>query len=167
VPDELEGAPTGERLARGWEAAWSGGHPSAFAPLTTPEVHYEDPLTVEPLAGPAALGEHAGRLWRLLPDARLERTGAVLSDGRFLAIPSRLLGTHRRGSEELPATGRFIVLHAVTYAELRDERLHRVRVFFDAYGAAQQLGVLPARGTVSERALLALRGFGLRLGGAP
>jgi hypothetical protein len=38
-------------------------------------------------------------------------------------------------------------------------------VFFDAYGAAVQLGVLPARGTLSERALLALRGFGLRLDG--
>lgn len=167
MPEDLDALPAGERLARGWEAAWSGGDPSAFVELTTLEVHYEDPLTAEPLSGPAALGEHAARLWSLLPDARLERTGAVLGDGRHVAIPARLLGTHRRGSEELPATGRFVVVHTLTYAELRDERLHRVRVFFDAYGAAQQLGVLPARGTLSERALLALRGFGLRLGGPP
>jgi hypothetical protein len=37
-----------------------------------------------------------------------------------------------------------------------------VRAFFDAYDAAVQLGVLPARGTFGERALLMLRGFGLR-----
>ncbi|MCW2967174.1 MAG: hypothetical protein JWM71_946, partial [Solirubrobacteraceae bacterium] len=31
----------------------------------------------------------------------------------------------------------------------------------DVYDAAQQLGVLPRHGTVGERALLMLRGFGL------
>jgi steroid delta-isomerase-like uncharacterized protein len=166
VPEDVA-TRAGEDLAGRWEAAWSGGDPSLFAALATPDVHYEDPLTIEPLSGSEALGRHAARLWKLLPDARLERTGAVLCDGRFLAVPSRLLGTHRRGSEELPATGRFVVVHAITYAELAGGRLHRIRVFFDAYGAAVQLGVLPARGTLSERALLALRGFGLRLGGQP
>ena len=41
-------------------------------------------------------------------------------------------------------------------------RLWRVRAFFDAYNAAVQIGVLPARGTLGERAMLMLRGFGLR-----
>jgi hypothetical protein len=50
----------------------------------------------------------------------------------------------------------------VFYCELRDELLLRVRAFFDLYDAAVQLGVLPARGTLGEKALLVLRGFGLR-----
>jgi hypothetical protein len=76
----------------------------------------------------------------------------------------KLLGTHRGELEGLTPTGRFVVVHAVLYAELDPERsrLWRVRVFLDAYGAAVQLGVLPARGTLGERALLMLRGFGLR-----
>jgi hypothetical protein len=37
-----------------------------------------------------------------------------------------------------------------------------VRGFFDLYDAAVQLGVLPSRGSLGERALLVLRGFGLR-----
>ena len=45
---------------------------------------------------------------------------------------------------------------------LRDERLLRVRAFFDVHGAATALGVLPQPGTVGEKALLLLRGFGLR-----
>ncbi len=48
------------------------------------------------------------------------------------------------------------------FAELRDDRLFRVRAFFDAYGAAVALGVLPRPGTLSGKALLLLRGFGLR-----
>ena len=57
-----------------------------------------------------------------------------------------------------------MILHVVFYCELEDMRLHRVRGFFDLYGAAVQLGVLPARGTLGERALFAVRGFGLRVG---
>ena len=55
-------------------------------------------------------------------------------------------------------------MHCVFYCELRDDRLLRVRGFFDVYDAAIQLGVLPARGTLGEKALMMLRGFGLRGG---
>ncbi len=53
-------------------------------------------------------------------------------------------------------------MHAVVYAELEDGLLLRVRAFFDVYDAAISLGVLPKPGTAGERALLMLRGFGLR-----
>ena len=55
-------------------------------------------------------------------------------------------------------------MHCVWYCELRAQRLLRIRAFFDVYDAATQLGVLPARGTMGEKALLMLRGFGLRAG---
>jgi steroid delta-isomerase-like uncharacterized protein len=147
-----------------WEAAWSGKDPAAFAEVCADDVHYEDPLTDEPLEGAQELGRHAERLWAGFPDARLERTGERLSDNRFVAAPSKLLATHRAALESLPATNRFIVVHCVFYCELRHERLLRIRAFFDLYDAATQLGVLPARGTMGERALLVLRGFGLRAG---
>jgi steroid delta-isomerase-like uncharacterized protein len=153
-----------DELVDRWQAAWSGKDSGAFAPLCTADVHYEDPLTAEPLEGAAELGRHAARLWVAFPDARMERTGARLSDGRFLAAPCKLLATHREPLEGLPATNRFVVVHCVFYCELRDERLMRVRAFFDLYDAAVQLGVLPGRGTLGERALLVLRGFGLRAG---
>lgn len=153
-----------DRLMDGWEAAWSGRDPAAFGPLCTPDVHYEDPLTPEPLDGAAAIGVHAEELWAGLPDARLERTGARLFDGRFLAAPAKLLGTHRALLAGLPASGSFIIVHGVFYCELRDGLILRARAFFDQYDAGVQLGVLPARGTLGERALMVLRGFGLRAG---
>jgi steroid delta-isomerase-like uncharacterized protein len=151
-----------DELIDGWEAAWSSKDSGAFAPLCAADVHYEDPLTPEPLEGAAELGRHAARLWAAFPDARMERTGERLGNGRFLAAPCKLLATHRAPLEGLPATNRFVVVHCVFYCELRDERLLRIRAFFDLYDAAVQLGVLPARGTLGEKALLVLRGFGLR-----
>jgi steroid delta-isomerase-like uncharacterized protein len=145
-----------------WEKAWSGRDPDAFSAVCVDDVHYEDPFTPEPLVGPAAIAKHAKRLWAAFPDARLQRTGERLSDGQFAAAPAKLLGTHREPLAQLTATNRFAIVHVVFYCELRDERLLRVRAFFDAYGAAVQLGVLPRSGTVGERALLMLRGFGLR-----
>jgi steroid delta-isomerase-like uncharacterized protein len=153
---------TVDQLIDGWEAAWSSKDSSAFAPLCAADVHYEDPLTTEPLEGAAELGRHAARLWAAFPDARMERTGARLSDGRYVAAPSKLLATHREPLEGLPATNRFLVVHCVFYCEVSDERFLRIRALFDLYEAAVQLGVLPARGTMGEKALLVLRGFGLR-----
>jgi steroid delta-isomerase-like uncharacterized protein len=149
-------------LMDAWEAAWSGKDPSAFEELLAPDFHYEDPLTPEPLQGADELARHAGRLWDGFPDARLERTGARLTNGTFVAAPSKLVATHKGSLEGLPPTNKFLVMHCIFYCELRGERLFRVRAFYDLYGAATQLGILPGRGTLGEKALLVLRGFGLR-----
>jgi steroid delta-isomerase-like uncharacterized protein len=153
---------TVDELIDGWQAAWSGKDATAFSEVCAAGVQYEDPLTDAPLEGIPALSAHAARLWAGFPDVRLEATGKRLSDGRFVAAPCKLLGTHRAPLEGLPATNRFVVVHCVFYCELQHELLLRVRAFYDVYDAATQLGVLPARGTLSEKALLILRGFGLR-----
>jgi steroid delta-isomerase-like uncharacterized protein len=155
---------TVDELIDGWEAAWSGKEESAFAAVCSRKIHYEDPLTSEPLEGLEQLGLHAERLWAGFPDARIEQTGERLTNGRFVAAPCKLLATHRAALDGLPATNRFVVVHCIFYCEIRRNRLLRVRGFFDVYDAATQLGVLPARGTLGEKALLMLRGFGLRAG---
>jgi steroid delta-isomerase-like uncharacterized protein len=153
---------TVDELMDAWEAAWSGKDPDAFAPLCAPDLHYEDPLTEEPLESVEELGRHAERLWAGFPDARLERTGERLAGGTYVAAPCKLLGTHKESLEGLPATNRFVVVHCVFYCQLHRSQLLRVRGFFDLYAAAVQLGVLPSRGSLGEKALLVLRGFGLR-----
>lgn len=151
-------------LLDAWEAAWSGRDPAAFAPLCGADFQYEDPLTPEPLLGAEELAAHAERLWAGFPDVRVERAGERLSDGRFVAAPCKLAGTHRGELAGLPPSDRFLVVHGVVYGELHAGRLRRVRAFFDLYDACVQLGVLPTHGTLGEKALLMLRGFGLRVG---
>jgi hypothetical protein len=153
-----------DELFDAWEQAWSGRDPDAFAGVCDPDdVHYEDPLTSEPLESPAAIGQHAERLWKGFPDARLQKTGPRLigPDGHT-AAPVKLLATHTAELYGLTPTNRFVIVHGVTVAQLRDDRLHRIRMFFDLYDAATQLGVLPRPGTLGEKALLLMRGFGLK-----
>jgi steroid delta-isomerase-like uncharacterized protein len=155
---------TADELIDCWENAWSSKDGDAFREICSERIHYEDPVVAEPLEGPGALAAHAERLWAAFPDARLQKLGPRLSDSRFIAAPSKLLATHREPLESLPATGKFIVVPVIFYCEMERGRLFRVRAFFDLYDTAVQLGVLPARGTLSEKALLMLRGFGLRAG---
>jgi steroid delta-isomerase-like uncharacterized protein len=155
---------TVDELIDAWESAWSGRDESAFATVCSSRIHYEDPLTPEPLEGLDQFLRHPTRLWMAFPDARIERTGERLTNERFVAAPCKLLATHREALDGLPATNRFVVVHCVFYCEIRRNRLLRVRGFYDLYDAATQLGVLPGRGTLGEKALLVLRGFGLRAG---
>jgi steroid delta-isomerase-like uncharacterized protein len=153
-----------DALLDGFQAALVGRDRSAFAAVCALDVHYEDPLTGPALHGCDALGDHVARLWVGVPDAKVETAGERLDDGRFVAAPVRLTGTHTGELPGLPPTRRPFSVHAVLYCELdpQRERLWRVRAFFDLYDAAVQLGVLPQHGGVGERALMLLRGFGLR-----
>ena len=149
-------------------AAWSAADMGAeLAASCAPDLHYEDPLTFKgPLHGPGALTAHAARLRVAAPDARMLGAGEMLCDGRFLAAPVRVLGTHTGELDGFPPSGRELSVHAILYCELDEARkqLWRIRAFFDLYDAAIQLGVLPRPGSVGERALMLLRGFGLRAG---
>jgi steroid delta-isomerase-like uncharacterized protein len=145
-----------------WEAAWEGGADEGFATCCTPDVTYEDPLLLEPLEGVEALTRHAARVREALPDLRLERSAPRLQSATHACMPWRALGTHKGDVGGLPATGRFVIVHGLHYAELSDGLIRRARGFFDLYDAAVQLGMLPARGGLGEAALLLLRGFGLR-----
>jgi predicted ester cyclase len=154
-----------DELVGRFQAAWSArDFAQELAATCAPDLHYEDPLTFESLVGCAALARHVARLRTGAPDARLEATGELLTDGRFVAAPARVLATHTGQMGEFPPTGRAIVVQTILYCELDETRtrLWRVRAFFDLYDAAIQLGVLPKPGSASARAMLMLRGFGLR-----
>jgi steroid delta-isomerase-like uncharacterized protein len=150
-----------DELAAAWRAAWTAPA-GGFEGSCTPDVRYEDPVAIEPLAGVDALDAHAALLRAGFPDLRVEPSGAILGDGTHGCIPWRALGTHRGELGGLPPTGRFVILRGVHYVELLDGRIRRARGFFDLYDVAVQLGALPARGSLGEKALLVLRGFGVR-----
>lgn len=144
--------------------AWMERRRGAFREMCAVDLHWEDPFLREPLCGPGELGEHAARLWAAFPDLKVEPAGERLTGGRFVAAPLRIAGTHLGELEGIVPSGRLVAVHAVLYGELDPpgESLWRARVFLDAYDAGVQVGLLPRRGSLGERALLVLRGFGLR-----
>ena len=148
-------------LAQRWREGWTGD--AGFGGCCTPDLSYEDPVSVEPLRGPDELDGHARALRTAFPDLRLEPTAAPLSAEGNACFAWRLAGTNTGDLGALvPATGRFVTLHGLHYVELSDGLVRRARGFFDLYDAAVQLGLLPARGGLGEAAVLLVRGFGLR-----
>jgi hypothetical protein len=159
VSTELERGEV-DALAERWRAGWQG---AGFESCCTPDVTYEDPVAVDLLRGVDALDRHAARFREAFPDLRIEATAAPLFRGAHACVPWRALGTHRGDIDQmLPATDRFMTIHGLHYLELTDGSVRRARGFFDLYGAATQLGLLPSRGGLGETALLLLRGFGVR-----
>jgi steroid delta-isomerase-like uncharacterized protein len=150
-----------DALAERWRAAWQGPA-GGFEACCTPDVAYEDPVVVRPIEGLEALEAHAAAVRTAFPDIRVEPSGENIGGSRLACLTWRALGTHRGELGGLPPSNRFLVVQGVHYAELEDGRVRRARGFFDLYDAVVQLGLLPARGSLSERALLILRGFGLR-----
>ena len=150
-----------EELAGRWRAAWQGPAGS-FEGCCTPDVAYEDPIALVPLEGLEALEAHATALRAAFPDIRVEASGESIGGGKLGCLTWRALGTHRGELAGLPASNRFVVLQGVHYVEREDGRVRRARGFFDVYEGAVQLGLLPAHGSLGEKALLMLRGFGYR-----
>lgn len=149
-------------LATSWRDAWAAPTPEAFAKCCLLHVQYEDPLAPEPLEGTIALCDHVERLHKAFPDIRIEPSGQAIGEGTYACVPWRAIGTHKGELGALPASDRFMILHGLHYLELEGGRVRRARGFFDLYDAAVQLGLLPQRGSLTETALLLLRGFGLR-----
>jgi steroid delta-isomerase-like uncharacterized protein len=150
-----------DELAERWRSAWqrpAGG----FESCCTPDVAYEDPVAQVPLEGLEGIEAHAKALREAFPDIRVEAAGESLGTDAFACLTWRALGTHRGELAGLPASNRFVVLQGLHYAELEDGRVRRARGFFDLYDASVQLGLLPAHGSMGEKALLMLRGFGYR-----
>ena len=102
-----------DELFDAWERAWSGRDPQGFESVCARGVHYEDPLTPEPLVGVRAVADHAKQLWAAVPDARVNSTGKRLSNGTFVANPCRILGTHLGEIGRIHPTKKAVEVHAV------------------------------------------------------
>ena len=114
-----------DELFDAWERAWSGRDPRGFESVCARGVHYEDPLTPEPLVGTRALAATRKQLWA--GDAgragQLDRRAADRRDVRLRAVPAARAPTPGRSGGSHP-TGRAVDVHAVVYAELEDGLLH-------------------------------------------
>src|SRR5262249_13228797 len=107
-----------EALLDAFQVALVGRDRPRLHEVCASDLHYEDPLCSRPLAGPDELADHISRLWQAFPDARIERLGERLGDGRYISAPVRLRGTHTGDLGTIPASGRVLDVHAVLICEL-------------------------------------------------
>ena len=138
-------------LLDAFQDGWHDPTAEAFAACCADAMHYEDPLTAEPLRGAGRLAAHVVAIRRAVPQLRIERAGPRLHEG-----------TARRGA--VPASGVQTGPARVAAGERPRDRPHRhlvvraramgasarVRAVFDAYALGVQVGLLPRGGGAGE-----------------
>jgi steroid delta-isomerase-like uncharacterized protein len=159
-------APTpGERFAHDfadrWQKAWNSRVPEQVTSLCSEDVVWDDPLTERPERGRQAVADYLRSVWHAFPDLEFSWPEGPYAafDGIKLALHWHVSGT-LLGPLEPPGfapTGKRAELDGVDLLELRDGLVCAYNGFFDVRGVAQQIGVLPARGSRGERMAVRLQ----------
>jgi steroid delta-isomerase-like uncharacterized protein len=147
-------------FAERWLAAWNGHEPEPLLELMTDDIVYDDSAWPTTMRGKADVREFLDYSWRAFPDMRFEGVGAPLigTDGPRAAFWWRGEATHSGPVDPpgLPPTGKRIQFEGADFHEYRDGKVARLRIVFDMMAIGRQLGMLPPRGSVAERAGVAL-----------
>jgi len=141
-----------------WYAAWNAHDVDAVAALVTDDVRYEDPAAhANVLEGRRPVAEHVRAAFRGLPDLHLEKLEEWVSPGgQVIASYFRVTATfsgvlEAPGLPPLAPTNSGIDLLGMDRSEIRDGRLSRHQIFWDTGELTRQIGVLPPRGSATER----------------
>jgi steroid delta-isomerase-like uncharacterized protein len=153
-------------FADAWRAAWNSRVPAEVLALCAPEVEWDDPLTDGVERGADAVRRYLESLWAAFPDMELEwmepplcspEAGRVACRWRMTAT---MLGPLE--PQGFAATGRRLDAQGVDVFGLRDGVVHTYDGFFDARAMAQQIGLLPASGSATERMAVAAQRISAR-----
>jgi steroid delta-isomerase-like uncharacterized protein len=140
-----------------WLEAWNSHEPDRLLALMTEDIEYRDDSWPKTMHGHADVREFLEAIWRATPDMTFELIAGpyVIPGEPRAAFHWRGGGTHT-GPLEPPGfapTGRAWELDGVDFHEYRGGRVHRLRIAFDMLSASRQLGLMPATGSRTERAL--------------
>jgi steroid delta-isomerase-like uncharacterized protein len=155
-------------FAERWQIAWNSRRAEEVVALCTDDVLWEDPLTERPEQGKPAVTAYLESTWRTFPDLDF-----TWPEGPYCSFEQTKLACHWHvtGTMQGPVepegfapTGRRVEADGVDLLELRDGLVCHYVGFFDARGMAQQIGVMPARGSRAERIAVKLQRLGARIG---
>jgi steroid delta-isomerase-like uncharacterized protein len=142
-----------------WRAAWNSRDAGGVLALCTADVLWQDPLTDGREHGAGAVRRYLETLWKAFPDMELHWVEAPLCslDHDRLACRWRMTGTMLGSLEPqgFAPTGRRLDAEGIDVFELRDGLVGSYEGFFDARAMAQQLGLMPAAGSATERVAVA------------
>ncbi|MGH2986135.1 MAG: ester cyclase [Solirubrobacterales bacterium] len=139
-------------------AAWNSGDPTAVAACTHEDVVWIDPALAEPAIGRAAVGDFVREGVAAFPDMTFSELGepAIADDSRAAYVPWLMTGTNT-GPIDPPgfaATGKAIAVKGFDVWQFRDGLIWRYEAIYDFSAMARQLGLLPPRGGLAERAMV-------------
>jgi steroid delta-isomerase-like uncharacterized protein len=140
-----------------WLDAWNSHEPQRVLEFLAEDVEVRDDSWPRPMRSHADVRGFLEALWRAIPDMTFE-----LLEGPYV-IPGEPRASFRwRGTGTFTGpmnppgfapTGRRWEVDGADFQEYRDGLICRLRVVFDMMMVARQLGVMPATGSRSERAM--------------
>jgi steroid delta-isomerase-like uncharacterized protein len=143
-----------ERLMRDYLAAWNARDAERIASFFAGDAVYEDRGAGSVARGREAIRAHASRVHAGFPDLHFELVRSAHGDD-FTAAEWRSRMTHAGSFEGLAPTGRLVESSGVDVATLDgDDRIVHLVSYYDGAAIMRALGVLPARGSRTERALI-------------
>jgi steroid delta-isomerase-like uncharacterized protein len=135
-------------------AAWNDRDAERIASFFADDAVYDDRGAGEVARGREQIRQHASRIHSGFPDLRFELVRAAHGDG-FTAAEWRSQMTHGGDFSGLAPTGRRLESAGVDVATLDDhDRIVHLVSFYDGAAIMRSLGLLPARGSRTEGALL-------------
>jgi steroid delta-isomerase-like uncharacterized protein len=132
-----------------------------MAQLLTEDIVWSDPALPAPVYGVPAVQEFMRASFRTFSDLHFSEPDPphfTVSD-QNVAWAWRMEGT-MTGPAEPPGfapTGKRMRVDGVDLWTMRDGRIARYGAFYDMTDVARQLGIMPAHGSVGERATVALQ----------
>jgi steroid delta-isomerase-like uncharacterized protein len=142
-----------------WLDAWNSHEPDRVLTFLTEDVDIRDDSWPKTMHGHRDAREFLEAVWRATPDMTFE-----LLAGPYLIPREPRASFHWRGRGRFTGpmdppgfapTGRAWEVDGVDFQEYRDGRIAKLRVVFDLMTVSRQLGVMPASGSRSERAMAA------------
>ena len=147
-----------EEFVERWLAAWNSRHPERVLELMTDDIIYDDSARPQTMRGHAQVREFLEFCWRAFPDFTVEAVGGplVASDGARAAFwwRSRMTNTGPIDPPGIPATGKLVDYEGADFHEYGHGKVARLRIVFDMADVSRQLGLVPGRGSLGERAMV-------------
>lgn len=101
---------------------------------TSHEVYFPNPLTK------AEMSKFVPELWHAYPDWHIE-TKTILAEGDMVAVENVMTATFKRDHGEIKATGKSFTVREGVFFEMKDGKIHHVRVYLDRRSQDEQLGI--------------------------
>jgi steroid delta-isomerase-like uncharacterized protein len=138
---------------RAYLGAWNDRDAERIAAFFTQDAVYADHGAGATAVGREGIRAHAARVHAGFPDLRFELVRAAHGDD-FTAGEWRSRMTHLGRFEGLGPTGRVVESGGVDVATLDGGLIARLDSYYDGAEIMRELGLLPARGSRVERALV-------------
>ncbi len=132
-------------VRRLYEEVWNKRRLELVDEIISPSHAIHDPTVSGSAVGPEAYKRQVTRFITAFPDLRLTIEDMV-GENEKLAVAWTISGTHKGEFMGIPATNKKVSVDGITINHIVNAKIMDSYISWDAWGAMQQLGVVPALG---------------------